>query len=99
MSFNWICHNSITSFSPSRLTLELFQNGKPFIEDFAPTVATCLIQVDAAVGTQPPAGFRTQRFDRDLQHDLLQDHRVQIDDVPFILREIEIRGVEFHLLL
>ena len=68
----------------------MFQNGKPFIEDFAPTVATCLIQVDAAVGTQPPAGFRTQRFDRNLQQDLLEDHRVQIDDSPLLIREIEI---------
>ena len=80
------------------MTLEFFQCGKPLIEDLALAIAACRIQIDAAVGTQPPAEFRAERLDRDLQQDLLQDHRVQIDDFALIKGEIEILGAQLHLL-
>ena len=51
------------------------------------------------MGTKPPAGLRTERFERDLQQDLFEDRRVQIDYILLVVREIEIRCAQLHILL
>lgn len=77
----------------------MFQNRKSFIGEFAPAIATCRIQVGAAMGTKPSAGLRAERFKWNLEQNLFEDRCVQIDYILLVVREIEICRAQLHILL
>ena len=67
-----------------------FQNGQTAVYGFVMALAIALIQVGPAPGAKSPAIFMAEDFHGDLQHDLLDDQRIEINEVVLIIDEIQI---------
>jgi hypothetical protein len=77
---------------------QLFQDGQPVIDRVRLTATARQIQIDAAMRTESPAILLTKHLHGDLQHDLLKNQEIQINEIILIINKIEVFSAQLDLL-